>query len=151
MGAPDSPPDFLPTHLVLWVTPWPVSLAPMGFIYDNGNDFMSQHLVPPASLPDTAPSQIVSFGGYPFRPPVCPVGEAFSARLFYSRSGGCFMRPCGHCIPVPQDTPYVGPPHPDPEENISRLHLCHGVWLEISHPLLSLIGGGGISVVFVTW
>ena len=61
------------------------------------------------------------------------------------------MRPCGHCIPVPQDTPYVGPPHPDPEENISRLHLCHGVWLETSHPLLSLIGGGGISVVFVTW
>ena len=41
------------------------------------------------------------------------------------------MRPCGHCIPVPQDTPYVG------------LHLCHGVWLETSPPLLSLIGGGG--------
>jgi hypothetical protein len=54
------------------------------------------------------------------------------------------VRPCGHCIPVPQDTPYVGPPHPDPEENISRLHLCHGVWLETSHPLLSLIGGGDL-------
>ena len=53
------------------------------------------------------------------------------------------MRPCRHCIPVPQDTPYVGPPRPDPEENISRLHLCHGVWLETSHPLLSLIGEGG--------
>jgi len=68
MGAPDSLPDFLPTHLVLWVAPWPVSLAPMGFIYDNGNDFMSQHLAPPVSLPDTAPSQIVPLGGIPFNP-----------------------------------------------------------------------------------
>jgi len=68
MDAHDSPPDFLPTHLVLWVAPWPVSLAPMGFIYDNGNDYMSQNLAPPASLPDTAPSPIVPLGGIPLDP-----------------------------------------------------------------------------------
>ena len=54
------------------------------------------------------------------------------------------MHLCGHCIPVPQDTPYVGPRRPDPEENISRLHFCHGIWLETLPPLLSLNGGGGL-------
>lgn len=99
MGAPDSPPDFLPTHLVLWVTPWPVSLAPMGFIYDNGNDFMSQHLAPPASLPDTAPSQIVSFGGYPFRPPSVPlVKRSLRASSIHGLGGAL-------CVPV--DTAFL--------------------------------------------
>jgi hypothetical protein len=59
MGPPDPPADFLPTHVVLWVTPQPFSSAPMGFIQDNGTAFMSQYLTPLVSLPGTAPSPLV--------------------------------------------------------------------------------------------
>ena len=41
MGPPDSPPNFLPTHLALWVVPRQVSSAPVGFIYDNDTEYES--------------------------------------------------------------------------------------------------------------
>ena len=63
MGPQDPPPDFLPTHLVLWVPPRLFSLAHVGLIYDNGTNFMSQYLTPLASsLPDTAPGPLVHLG-----------------------------------------------------------------------------------------
>ena len=64
MGPQDPPPDFLPTHLVLWVPPRLFSLAHVGFIYNNGTNFMSQYLTPLASsLPGTAPGPLVHLGG----------------------------------------------------------------------------------------
>ena len=49
MGPPDPPADFLPTHVVLWVTPRLFSSAPMGFIQDDGTSFISLYLMPLAS------------------------------------------------------------------------------------------------------
>ena len=54
MGPLDSPANFLPTHVILRVSPRPFSLAPMGLIQDNGSAFMSLYLTPLASLPVTA-------------------------------------------------------------------------------------------------
>jgi hypothetical protein len=98
MGPPDPPPNFLPTHLVIWVASRPVSLAPVvGIIYDNGTDFMSQYLTPPVSLPDMAPSLLEPLGGILFGPRSVPLKVTFSVRLFHLLSVGCFMRPYGEC------------------------------------------------------
>ena len=44
------------------------------------------------------------------------------------------------CAPVPQDTTSMGPRRPDPDEDISGLHLRHGVQWVTSHP--PFIDGG---------
>ena len=76
MGPPDPPVDFLPTHVILWVTPQQFSLAPMGFIHNDGTSFMSPYLTHLASLLGTAlglpygqqaapPAAIYNLGGVP--------------------------------------------------------------------------------------
>jgi hypothetical protein len=46
--------------------------------------------------------------------------------------GGALCIPVGSALytPIPQDTHSVGPHWQDPEEDVSWLHLWHGVWLE---------------------
>ena len=115
------------THLVLRVAPRPVSSAPVGFVHDNGTDFMSQYLVPPASLPDTMPSLLLPLGGIPIGPRSVPLaGCSLRASSILYGTGGASCIPVGSalCPLVPQDTPYIGPCCLDPEEGIStRLHI----------------------------
>ena len=115
MGPPDPPADFLPTHVVVRVTPRPFSLAPMGFIQDDGISFMSLYLMPLVSN--------------------LPYGQ-WAARLgtIYDL-GGTSCVPGGSALraPAPHDTTFTGPRHPYPEEDISAgLHLCHGFRLVTS-------------------
>ena len=131
MGPPDPPGDFLPTHSVLRVAPPPFSLAPVGFIHGNGTDFMRQYLTPLASSqPSTTPGPLVSFGGIPhgqrFIPsPGCSLNDACP---IYGLGGtSCIPEGSALRAPVPHDTTSMGPRRPDPEEDISGLHLCHGV------------------------
>ncbi len=105
MGPPDPPADFLPTHAVLWDTPRPFSLAPMGFIQDNGTAFMSQYLTPLASLPGTAPSRLVRLGGIPYGQWAAP------SAAIYDRWGGTSCVPGGSALhaPAPHDNNFTGP------------------------------------------
>jgi hypothetical protein len=104
MGPSDPPADFLPTHVVLWVTPQPFSLAPMGFIQDNDTAFMSQYLMPLASLPGTAPSPLVQLGGIPY-------GQRAAALAAIYNLGGTTCVPGGSALhaPTPHDTTFMGP------------------------------------------
>jgi hypothetical protein len=68
MGPPGPPPDFLPTHVVLSVAPLPFSWAPVGFIQDEGTNFMNQYLAPLAPLLGTAPRRLVKLGGILYGP-----------------------------------------------------------------------------------
>jgi hypothetical protein len=58
MDPPDPRADFLPSHGGFWIIPQLFSLAPMGFIHDDGTAFMHQYLTPLASLLGTAPSPL---------------------------------------------------------------------------------------------
>ena len=100
---------------------------------------MSQYLTPLASsLPGTAPGPLVHLGG-----------STMDSGLFHQRGVLCMplpfmvwgvphvsLVPVGSALraPVPQDTTSMGPCRPDPEEDISGLHLCHGVQCVTSHP-----------------
>ena len=46
-----------PANILPRITPRPFSLAPMGFIHDDGTSFMSPYLTPLASQPGTTPSR----------------------------------------------------------------------------------------------
>jgi hypothetical protein len=122
MGPSDPPADFLPTHVVLRVTPQPFLSAPMGFIQDNGTAFMSQYLMPLASLPGTAPSLLVQLGGIPYGQRAAPLAAIYDL-------GGALCVPGGSALraPAPHDTTFTGPCRLDPEEDISGSPLCHGV------------------------
>ncbi len=122
MGPPDPPANFLPTHVVLRVTPRPFSSAPMGFIQDNGTAFMSQYLMPLASLPGTVPSLLVRLEGIPYGQQAAPLAAIYDL-------GGATCVPGGSALraPAPHDTTFTGPCCPDPEEDISGLPLHHGV------------------------
>jgi hypothetical protein len=131
MGPPVPPPDFLPTHLVLQVArPRPFSSAHVGFIHDNGTDFMSQYLTLLASSqPSPMPGPLVHLGGILHGQRSVPsTGCSLHASSNYGL-GGILCVPLGSALrtPVPQDTISMGPRCPDPEEDISGLHLRHGV------------------------
>ena len=88
MGPPDPSPDFLLTHLVLWVAPRLFSSAPVGFIHhNNGTDFMSHYLTPLASsLPGTAPGLLAHLGGIPhgqWSVPVPSMGYSLHTSFIY--------------------------------------------------------------------
>jgi hypothetical protein len=104
MGPPDPPANFLPTYVVLWVTPRPFSSAPMGFIQDNGTAFMSQYLMPLASLPGTAPSPLVRLGGIPYGQWAAPSAAIYNL-------GGTLCVPGGSALraPAPHDNTFTGP------------------------------------------
>jgi hypothetical protein len=121
MGPPDPPANFLPTHVVLGVTPRPFLLAPMGFIQDNHTAFMSQYLTPLASLPGTAPSLLMRLGGISYGPRAAPLAA------IYNLGGTACVGGSALRAPAPHDTTFTGPHCPDPEEDISGLPLCHGV------------------------
>ena len=149
MGPPDPSPDFLPTHLVLRVAPRLFSSAPVGFIHhDNGTDFTSHYLTPLASsLPGTAPCLLAHLGGFPHGQrsvPVPSMGCSLHTSSIYGLGGTSYTScvPVGSALhpPVPQDTTSMGPCCPDPEEDISGLHLRHGVRCVTSHP--PFIDGG---------
>ena len=135
MGPPDPPADFLPTHVVLRVTPQLFSSAPMGFIQDNGTAFMSQYLTPLASLPGTAPSRLVRLGGIPYGQWAAPLAAIYNL-------GGALCVPGESALraPAPHDTSFTGLCRPDPEKDISGSPLRHGVRLATSHP--PFIDGG---------
>ena len=132
MGPPDPPGDFLPTHSVLRVAPPPFSSAPVGFIHDNGTDFMRQYLTPLASSqPSTTPGPLVSFGDIPhgqrFIPsPGCSLNDA--SPIYGLGGTSCIPEGSALRAPVPHNTTSMGPcRRPDPEEDISGSHLRHGV------------------------
>ena len=104
MGPPDSPADFLPTHVVLWVTPRPFSMASMGFIQDNGTAFMSQFLTYLVSLPGTVPSPLVRLGGIPYGQRAAPSAAIYNL-------GGTLCVPGGSALhaPAPHDNTFTGP------------------------------------------
>ena len=91
MGPLDPPANFLPTQVVLRVTPWPFSSAPMGFIQDYGTLFMSSYLTPLASN--------------------LPYGQqaALSATIYDLGVNSCV--PGGSALrnPAPHDTAFMGP------------------------------------------
>ena len=99
MDPLDPPANFLPSHLVLRVTPRPFSLAPMGSIQDNGTALMSPYLTPPASLPGMAPSPLVQLGGLPY-------GQraALSAAIYDLGGTSCLVCPWGD-YPAPPCPP----------------------------------------------
>ena len=143
MGPPDPPPDFLQTHLVLWVAPRPFSSAPVGFIHENGTDFMSQYLTPLASSQlSTTPGPLVFLGGNPHgQRYISSMGCSLHASSIYGL-GDTSCVPEGSALraPVPQDNTSMGPHCPYPEEDISGSHLCHGVRCVTSHPSSSSPG-----------
>ncbi len=104
MGPPDPPADFLPTHVFLWDTPQPFSLAPMGLIQDNGTAFMSQYLTPLASLLGMAPSRLVQLGGIPY-------GQRAAPSVAIYDLGGTLCVPGGRALRTlaPHDTTFTGP------------------------------------------
>jgi hypothetical protein len=104
MGPPDPPADFLPTHVVLRVTPRPFSSTPMGFIQDNGTAFMSQYLTPLASLPGTAPSPLVRLGGIPYGQQA-----ALSAAIYDLGGTLCVPGRSALHAPAPYDNTFTGP------------------------------------------
>jgi hypothetical protein len=104
MGPPDPPADFLPTHVVLRVTPWPFSSAPMGFIQDNGTAFVSQYLTPLASLPGTETSPFVRLGGIP-----CGQRAAPSAAIYNLEGTLCVPGGSALHAPAPHDNTFTGP------------------------------------------
>jgi hypothetical protein len=104
MGPPDPPANFLPTHVVLWVTPRLFSLAPMGFIQDNGTAFMSQYLTPLASLPRTAPSPLVRLGGIPYGQQAAPLAAIYNLGGTSCVPGRSALR-----APAPYDNTFIGP------------------------------------------
>ncbi len=118
MGPPDPPLDFFATHLVLWVVPQLVSLAPVGLIKDNCTAFMSQYLARPASLPDMMPSLLVQLGGVPYEQwSVLLAGNSLHASSIYGLGSiSCFPVGSAQHAPVLQDTTSAGPYCPDPEE-----------------------------------
>lgn len=149
MGPPDPPGDFLPTHSVLRVAPPPFSSAPVGFIHDNGTDFMRQYLTPLASSqPSTTPGPLVSFGGIPhgqrFIPsPGCSLNDA--SPIYGLGGTSCIPEGSALRAPVPHDTTSMGPRRPDPEEDISGSHLRHGVRCVSSHrPSFSSQGSSSV-------
>ena len=125
----DPPQNFLPTHLVLRVAPRPFSLAPVGFIHDNGTNFMSQYLMPLASsLPGTEPGPLVHLGGIPHGQGSVPsTGCPLHASSIYCL-WGTWCVPVGSalCTTFPQDTISMGPRCLEPEEDNSRSHRRHG-------------------------
>ena len=132
MGPPDPPGDFLPTHSVLRVAPPPFSSAPVGFIHGNGTDFMRQYLTPLASSqPSTTPGPLVSFGGIPHgqrfipSPGCCSLNDA--SPIYGLGGTSCIPEGSALRAPVPHNTTSMGPCRLDPEEDISGLHLRHGV------------------------
>ncbi len=104
MGPLGPPANFLPIHVVLWVTPQPFSLAPMGFIQDNGTAFMSQYLMPLASPPGKAPSLLVQLGGIPYGQWAAPLAAIYDL-------GGTSCVPGGGALhaPAPHDNNFTGP------------------------------------------
>jgi hypothetical protein len=96
MGPLDPPPDFLSTHLVLQVAPRPFSSAPVGFIHENGADFMSQYLMPLVSSQlSSTPSPLVYLGGIPHGQQSVPsAGCSLHASSMYGL-GGTLCVPCG--------------------------------------------------------
>ena len=143
MGPLDPPPDFLQTHLVLWVAPRPFSLAPVGFIHKNGTDFMSQYLTSLASSqPSTTPGPLVFLGGIPHgQRYISSMGCSLHASSIYGLGDtSCVPEESALRAPVPQDTTSMGPHCPYLEEDISGSHLCHGVQCVTSHPSSSSPG-----------
>jgi hypothetical protein len=113
MGPPDPPGDFLQTHLLLRVAPPPFSSAPVGFINDNGTDFMRQYLTPLASSqPSTTPGPLVSFGGLShgqrFIPsPGCSLHDV--SPIYGLGGTSCIPEGSALRAPVPHDTTSTGP------------------------------------------
>jgi hypothetical protein len=105
MGPPDPPADFLHTHVVLRVTPQPFSSAPMGFIQDNGTAFMSQYLMPLASLLGTAPSPLMRLGGIPYGQRAAPLSAIYDLGGTSCVPGGSALR-----APAPHENTFKGPP-----------------------------------------
>ena len=91
MDPLDPPADFLPTHMVLRVTPRPFSSAPMGFIQDDGTSFMSAYLTPLASN--------------------LPYGQRAAPSATIYDLGGTSCVPGGSALraPAPHDTAFTGP------------------------------------------
>ena len=106
MDPLDPPANFLPSHLVLRVTPRPFSLAPMGSIQDNGTALMSPYLTPPASLPGMAPSPLVQLGGLPYgqRAALSAAITIWGVPCVSCVPGGITLRP-----PAPHDITFMGP------------------------------------------
>jgi hypothetical protein len=100
---------------------------------------MSQYLAPLVPLRNTTPHPLVQLGGITYGQWSVPLmGRFFHASSIYGL-GRTSCVPMGSALraPVPQDTTSVGPCWPDPEEDISGLHLRHGVWLEtLHHPFI---------------
>jgi hypothetical protein len=129
MDPPDAPPNLLATHLVPQVVAHTVSSVPVGFVHDNGTAFLRQYLVHPASSPVTAPSPLMQLGGVLHgQLSVLLAGRSLQASSFYGLGGtsGVPEERALHTL-VPHDTTSVGPHCLDPEEDISGLHLRHGV------------------------
>ncbi len=103
MGPPDHPAGFLPTHVVLRVTPWLFLLAPMGFIQDNGTAFMSQYLTPLASLSSTVPSPPVQLGDIPYGQRAAPLAA------IYNLGGTSCVGGSALNAPAPHDNTFMGP------------------------------------------
>ena len=127
------------------------SSTPVGSIHDNGADFMSQYLTPlVSSQPSNTPGLLVHLGGIPHGQQSVPsAGCSLHASSMYGLGGtSCVPCGCGECMcaPVPQDTTSMGPRHPDPEEDISGLHLRHGVRWVTSHPPFF---NGWLSAIFI--
>ncbi len=131
LSPPDPPPDFLPTHLVLRVAPRPFSSDLVGFIHDNGTNFMSQYLTPlSSSQPSPTPSPLVHLGGIPHGQRSVPFpGCSLHPSSIYGL-GGSSCVPVGSALHTPvhqHSTTSMGPRRPDPDEDIYVLHLQHGV------------------------
>jgi hypothetical protein len=76
----------------------------MGLIQDNGTAFMSQYLSPLASLPGTAPSPLVQWGGIPY-------GQQAALLAAIYNLGGTLCVPGGSALraPAPYDNTFTGP------------------------------------------
>ncbi len=104
MGPPDPPANFLPTHVVFQVMPWPFSSNRMGFIQDNGTAFMSPYLMPLVSLPGTAPSPLGQLGGIPHGQWAAPSAAIYDLGGTSCVPGGGALHPL-----TPHDTTFMGP------------------------------------------